>query len=173
METGIYAAIGVIVAGLMAYLANQAKQNASPSATGKFHLRLHKAYAIIGWGCVLLGVGFFIGSMFSSEEHVLEIAFVLLLFLGGLGAICVLWYNNHSVTFDSNKLSSFSWLGKRQEIKWKAITSIKFNAVSGMLVFSNDRQEKVKAHMHLVGLGSLVVAIESHTKWKKSDLEIP
>jgi hypothetical protein len=99
MEVGIYGLIGVIVAGLMAYLASQAKQKAQPTAQGTFHLRLHIAYGIIGWACIVLGIGFFIGTIFSSEPYILEIGFVMMLFFGVLGGICVLWQSNHAVSF--------------------------------------------------------------------------
>jgi len=170
----MYSVIGVVCTLVMTYLNKQANIVASPIEGDLYKLRLNKLYWYVGICCIVLAALIFIGICLTVEFGIgWLIGLFFLIFFGGLGSILALWYVNHKFDFDLNKIEATSFYGNKTSLKWEEIKSIKFKALSGLLIFEGNNGEKVKAHQHLVGFIELQNAIENNTAWKIRDLNLP
>lgn len=169
-----YIAIGVIVTILMNYLNKQSKTKITPNKGDLFMLRLNKLYWHIGIGCIIIGlVGFLLSAISIEGIDGWLIGLICLVFFGGTGAICAIWYRNHQFSFDSNKIEAINVYGNKTVIEWANIKTIKVDALTGLLVFIDNSGEKAKAHQHLIGFNELLKEMENNTNYKIKDLKFP
>ncbi|MGJ8661361.1 MAG: hypothetical protein ACSHXL_04940 [Bacteroidota bacterium] len=170
----MYALIGVVVTLVISYLNKKVRVQVIPIEGDLFHLRLHKLYYYIGIGSVIFGcVGFILPTVLVETGDGWIVGLFFLLLFGVLGLLCVLLYVNHSFNFNTKHLESSNILAKKKSVLWEDIESIKFNPFSGYIVFRDNKSEKVKAHVHLVGITNLLNKMEEKTQWKKKDLKLP
>jgi hypothetical protein len=170
----LYTFIISITGLFFAYLNKKAKSAVAPLEEDYFELRLHKLYWYMGVVSIVLGVMAFVLVMITSEEKNGWI-FGLLLFsiFVGLGIPSATWYANHRFNFDAKKLVVTNVYGNKTIMKWSEIESIRFNAMAGTLVFTDKNKQKIKAHQHLVGFETILIMMESTTKWRRKDLKLP
>lgn len=170
----LYLIIGILVTLVMSYLNKNSNREIQPKNNGVFYLRLHKMYWYIGLGGIIFGiVGFVLPGLLVIDTNGWIIGLFFLSLFGGLGTACLLWYKNHKLFFDTNKIASTSVFSRKTEMKWESIISVKFNPISGVLIFKDSNGLKVKAHLHLVGIKELLNMLEHKTVWKIKDLKLP
>lgn len=168
-----YGLIGVAVALAMLYLNKGAASKIEPLEEGAYELRLHRLYQLIGFLGPGLGVVLFLLPLIEGGLEALPVALAMGAMFGALGVACMLWYKNHILRFDAEKISARSWLGKTTEVQWTEIQSISFNSLSGLVNIRDSRGVAVKAHMHLVGLSAFVQEMEQKTSWTARGLRLP
>lgn len=175
MDTIIGTAITMILVALVSsYLNKSIKKRVRSSLGGYFELRLHKLYWYMGISFMSLGfIGFLAAGLTIKDGNEWGIGLAFLLLFGGLGYISAIWYTNHTVHFNSNRIESINFYKNKVTLDWSDITAIKFNPVTGLLIFTNAHGKKIKAHQHLVGLGELLRMIETETRWKIEDVNVP
>ena len=78
----------------------------------------------------------------------------------GTGIPCLLWYLNHSVYYDKDKIYVQNVYGQERTIFIKDIKSTSLNLMTGLLVVNTDN-ETVKIHQHLVSVGDLTKKIKN------------
>ncbi|MFC4633831.1 hypothetical protein ACFO3O_07925 [Dokdonia ponticola] len=164
----------ILVALVSSYLNKSIKKRVRSSLGGNFELKLHKLYWYMGISFISLGcVGFLAAGLTIKDGNEWVIGSAFLILFGGLGYISAIWYVNHSVHFNSNRIEAISVYKKGVSMNWSDITSIKFNPLTGLLIFTNAHGKKIKAHQHLVGLGELLRMIAVQTPWNVDDLKLP
>ena len=170
----IYSIIGVLITLLLSYLNKQSKTKISPIKEDYYELRINKAYWYFFIISIVIGLlGFIISIIEIEVETGLKVGLTFLVLFGSLGSYFAFWYINHKLNFDSRKIEVKSFYGKISSIKWNEIKLIKFNLLSGLLILTDNKQNQIKVHMHLVGFGELLKMMESKTNWKIKDLKIP
>jgi len=144
-----YMIVGAVVGMIMYYLNKSASTKTVPIQGDSLNLRLHKLYWYFGMGSIALGIAWFLLPGLTVEDGSgWLIGLLLLLLFGGLGSICVLWYVNHTLSFDSERIESKSVFGKTTSIPWKEIENISFSALSGLLTFEDGLGEKVNVYAY-------------------------
>lgn len=169
-----YLIISIVLAVLISYINKQANSKIYPTANNEYRLRLNKLY----WYISLLAISFgLLGFIFSGLEiedgNGWLIGLIFLILFGSLGFICGIWYINHKIKFDPYKIEGISVYGKKSSISWEEINSVKLNPLTGLLIFSNNENKKIKAHIHLVGITELLKMMEAKTNCKIKDLKLP
>lgn len=167
-----YGLIGGSISLLMLYL-NKASGRTIEAVEGVYQLRIHKLYQFIGIVSSVIGSVLLVLPLIYDGLAALPVALGMFLLFTGLGVPCILWYRNHHLIYNPEKISSKSWLGKSSEIYWKDIKNISFNSLSGLLLIEDARGTKVKAHQHLVGLKSFVEFMEQKTNMTARELKLP
>jgi len=162
MENFIFYAFIVIVVGFVMNLANK-KSNikVKPDHNGKTYLKMNKIYFFGGLFSIFIWALFSI-ILFSSEEIDLKsflkiFGIISIIFLGS-GIPSLLWYVNHSVTYDQKEILVKNVFGKEKIICISKIVSSEINIFTGLLKVKTDI-ETVKIHQHLVGVKELTKTI--------------
>lgn len=171
----LYAAIGLTVVLTLRYLNKSAGKSISSDENGQFTIRMHKLYNIAGIISLILCLVVTIGPMLTEEADLAlyVMTFFMFLLFGGLGLLCVLYYRNHYVLFDTTKIEVQSPFGKCKTTYWNRLVKATFNPASGLLTLIDSDGQKLKVHQHLVGLGKLVGMLESKTGWTYKELKLP
>lgn len=167
-----YGLIGLAVSLAMSYLNKGASQEIINKTNGLLELRMNKLYKILGYLCIGFASIFTIASLYYQEKEMYIIGVLAITLFGGLGVPCLMYYRNHKLRFDHQKIIVQNWIKKKKEIRWEEIDEIKFNPFSGYLII-RSKTEKVKIHQHLVGLKEFTNEMEAKTKWKASVLRLP
>ena len=168
---GIIAIFSLIV---IAYLTKASKKKTSIDENGEFHLKMNKLYGLIGILGTLLGLFFLIYIPLTvkvGDNEIWLLTFFMLLILLVPGIFLLMYYKNHRVIFGDNSIVVTDVFGKEKKIKWSDITDIKFNILSGMFVIST-KSEKIKVHLHLIGISNFTEYIERKTGWKYKNFKI-
>lgn len=168
-----YGLIGVAVFLAMLYLNKATARKVEPVEEGTYVLRIHRLYQIIGFLGLGLGVVVFLLPLIQGGMEALPIALAMGGMFAALGGGCMLWYKNHYLRFDAEKIAARNWLGRITEVQWTEIKSISFNSLSGLLSIRDCKGVAVKAHMHLVGLGVFMQEVEQKTSWTAKEVGLP
>ncbi len=157
---------------VMAYVLGTSNKVVQPDASGKIRLRLHKVYYWIG--CFSIAFGAIPTTLFLVDGDFTGEWWVLLVFLGfgALGWICIMWYNNHQVCFDEDKMEVTNWRGEKRIMYWHQIKKAKFQSVQSYIVF-DDTINTVKVNTYLMGIAAFLAKMEQKTKWTAKKLKIP
>lgn len=154
----------IAVVGLALNWANsKANVKLNPDAEGKTHLKMNKLYFFGGIASLLMWALF---SIFLFSEANNDLINFLLLFgiislvTLGPGIPCLLWYLNHTVYYDKDKIHVQNVYGQERAIFIKDIKSTSLNLMTGFLAVKTDN-ETVKIHHHLVGVGELTEKIKN------------
>ena len=165
---------GILTALIIGYLNKSARKKVRPTLSNHYVLRLHKFYWYFGIGSILLGlVGFIAAGLLVLDANGWVIGLFFLLLFGGLGFLCAIWYINHSIHFNNKMIQTTSVFKKKTVVTWDAISSVEFKATSGLLVFTDIKGQKAKAHQHLVGFNELLRMMEAKTSWEIKNLNLP
>lgn len=167
-----YGIIGIAVSLAMNFMNKGASQNIRENENGEIELRMNKLYQILGYLCIGITTIFVLAAIYYQDEEMYLIGGIMFLLFGGLGLPILMYYNNHKLRFNDDRILVHNWLGKSNEIKWSEIDSIKFNPFSGYLKI-NGLNKKLTIHQHLVGLKEFLKRMEEKTKWKVSELKLP
>ncbi len=167
-----YLSVTLAVSLAMNYLNRGASQEIEQSKNGEIELRMNKLYQILGYVCIGFASIFVMAALYYQEKEMYVIGIVMLILFGGLGISCLMYYQNHKLTFDDEKITVQNWRKKIEEIKWGEINEIKFNPFSGYLNI-RGLNKKMTIHQHLVGLKAFAKKMEEKTKWKTSELKLP
>lgn len=171
----LYAIVGIAVATALAFLTKSTGKTIEAKENGMFHLRVNRLYGIMGILGLVFGLLFLIFLPLTSEPNdngVWGLVTLMLLMFWGSGIPCLMYYRNHSVTFNDTTIIATNVYGKTKQIKWTDISGIKFKPLSGLLVLTTQ-SEQVNVFQHLVGLSKFVEFIESKTKWTNKELKVP
>ena len=124
---------------------------------------MNKLYFFGGISSLLMW-GLFSIFLFSSEEDDLKTFLVTFGIMSivtiGPGIPCLLWYLNHTVMYDSEKITVKNAYGKEKTIFIKEIISSKLNIFTGLLEVKTNN-EIVNIHQHLIGVGGLTKTIKT------------
>lgn len=133
---------------------------------------MNRFYQILGYISIGFASIFVIAALYYQEKEMYVMGLAMLLLFGGLGIPCLLYYRNHKLKFNDDKITVQNWRKKNQEISWAEIDEIKFNPFSGYLKLRGVNR-KLTIHQHLVGLKEFIKKMEEKTKWKASELKLP
>lgn len=155
------------------YLNKASSKKVSKNENGWYELRMNRLYQFIGISVGIMGLSFLYLTI--GEQHSSSLMIILVISLGfsSLGLTCFLWYRNHKLRFNDTTIIALNVYGKPSSLSWDDITDISFNGLSGQITLVGKDANTVKAHQHLVGLGSFVELIESKTKWTAKSLRLP
>lgn len=170
-----YGLVSASVVVTLAYLNKATGRQIVPGAQGKYLLRLHKLYYIVGLISVAVGGIFLVAPLIINEPNVgmYIMVFLVILFFGGLGLLSILYYKNHYVLFDTNKIEVRNVFGKIKIFYWNEIKEASYNPHSSLLTLINESGQKVKIHQHLVGLSKFIDYLEEKTCWTAKQLKLP
>ena len=167
-----YGLIGIVVTLFMNYLNRSANQGSIKNKFGKYELRMNRLYQIVGLISIFIAIVFLIAAIYYQDKEIYVIGFAMVLLFGGLGIPLLLFYINHKLVFDENKITSTGWTKKETTLRWDEITKISFSPFSGKIKVQGQNSQ-LNIHQHLVGLKEFVNLMESKTKWRASDLKLP
>lgn len=152
-----------ILVPLLLYFMNKASKR-SPVAQhdGRYELRMNKMYLIIGVAGVFVGVMFLLLPILADEysTEIFVAAGIMFLLFMGFSIPCLLWYNNHRLSFDEIEMRSKSAYGKAQSINWSNITRVSFSSFRGVIDVTDKQGNVAKAHQNLVGVSSFVAILQ-------------
>lgn len=172
LNIGRYALIGVAVSFVMLYINKAASKPVAENAEGQRVLEVNKLYLVIGWLGIAMGVGSLLLMVFMWEPGIEVPAIISTLLFGGSGYMMLLYYRNHKVVFDEERVTVIGWTGKRFSVKWAEINDIKFNSLSGYIKLYG-LGEKANIHFQIMGIKSFLDMMEAKTNWRAKDLRIP
>ncbi|MEO1629025.1 MAG: hypothetical protein AAFV25_28025 [Bacteroidota bacterium] len=158
---------------VMYYLGRAANQRLEGNPKLGMNLRMHRMYAAIGWVVVVFGLVISILCLVDDPDNNRWIAFFLLAIIGGLGGICLLFYYNHRLDFDKERIGVVSWTGSRKELHWEQVTNIRFNGFAGYLILEDKGGTRIKISQHMVGLRTFVDLIEEKTNRSAKSWGLP
>jgi hypothetical protein len=170
-----YAAIVLTVALTLRYLHKSTSKSISTDDKGQFSIRMHKLYNIVGIISIVLCLVITIGPILAGESDIgiYIMTFFMFLLFGGLGLLCILYYRNHNVLFDTTSITVQSPFGKLKSTSWQKLAKASFNPTSGMLILTDSDGQKLKIHQHLVGLNKFIRMLEIKTGWTSKELKLP
>jgi hypothetical protein len=158
-----YGLITVFVGITLNWANSKANEKLKPDYEEKVHLKMNKLYFFGGVSSFVMWVLFSI-FLFSEANNdiinfLLRFGIISLVTLGP-GIPCLLWYLNHSVYYDKEKIYVQNIYGQKRVIFIKDIKSSNLNLMTGLLAVNTDN-ETVKIHQHLVGVGELTKKIKN------------
>ena len=156
----------------MSRLNKAAGKDVAPAPTGKTELRLHKLYLYLGYAGIAIATVFIGAAAWYRDTELYVIAFLMVGLFGGIGTLLLMNYRNHLLRFDDQWVTVHSWTGREQQVAWRDISAISFNAVSGYLLVEGPFKT-LKIHHHLVGLKSFVVKVEHRVGIPVAGTELP
>lgn len=168
----VYSAISIAVTFAMSYLNKSANSKPAEPKNGITQLRMNKLYSIIGYMGIGIAIMFSIGSIFFYEPGLEILSVIIWLVMGGSGIVCLIYYINHKVQFDKDKIIISNWRGKTNTFKWNEIRDVKFRPISGYIRIE-DEEKTANIHSHLIGLNMFINQLDKKTKFKKSKLKLP
>lgn len=170
-----YVLTGLCISLALSYLNKATGKKVTANQQGEYLLRMHKFYYVLGVISVIIGTVFLVVPPLVDDVDIvmLIVIFFMLLIFGGLGLLCLLYYKNHYLLFDSNRIEVRSHIGKTSSIHWDDIKRAQFNAFSGLLILTTYSGGKLKIHQHLVGLVQFVNQLEERKGWTPQDLKLP
>ena len=166
-----YGLIGLAVSLAANYMNRGTNQEIAKNSNGELELSMNKLYQILGYA----SIGFasiLIAVLFYQETEMYMVKILIILLFGGLGVACLMYYQNHKLKFNDERIIVQNWRKKIEEIAWDEIDKIKFNRFSGYLKI-RGLNKKMSIHQHLVGLKNFTNKMEEKTKWKTSELKLP
>jgi len=157
-----YSIGGLAMSLVMAFLNKGASKNISGNHIGEFELRMNRLYQFLGFFCLGIAAITIFATIYLQEEEILFIVICVLLFFVVLGLPCLLFYNNHKLIFNDERIIVQSWTKKLQKISWREIEEISFNKFSGYLKIKGANKE-MAIHQHIVGLKQFTNKMEQRT----------
>ena len=164
-----YVLSGLAVSLVLNYMNKGASQGIASGLNGQIALRMNKLYQILGYVSIGIALIFVVAALYYQEKGMYIIGILMLFLFGGLGILCLMYYQNHKVEFDDKKITVQNWRKKIEEITWDEINDIKFHPFSGYLRLRGLNKE-MAIHQHLVGLKEFTNKMEEKTKWKTKEL---
>lgn len=155
--------MGFLIRLLMRILDNGVSQEVNSSEGGKIILKMNKLYGIIGILSLIISVIFIIASFFSGaffgDDAIYAFAIISFFFLCGL--LLVLYSRNIMAEVTSDRIVYVGLTGKRKEIIWDQLKNMSFNTSSKEIILKSETA-KIKLHIHLKGIGSLIKIIKQN-----------
>lgn len=136
-----------------------AKKKISPNNLGKYVLRSHVLYCIMGIIGVIFGIWFGITLYFFVDE--IWPLLLMMIFFFGIGGYALLKYFNHQVIFDEQEIEVRDLFRKTEKILVHEILTIEHNPFSGHYILKSDHKS-VKLSAVLVGANIFKEFIEKH-----------
>ena len=167
-----YVLIGMAVTLVINYMNKGASQEIEKGLNGEVELRMNKFYQTLGYVSIGIALIFILIALYYQETEMYIIGVLMLLLFGGLGLFCLMYYRNHRLNFNDEKIIVHNWRRKIEEISWGEIDEIKFNPFSGYIKV-RGLNKNLRIHQHLVGLKEFTESMEKKTKWKASKLKLP
>ena len=132
---------------------------------GRYTLRMQKAYNILGWICVVIACSPVVALFFEMPTKIGAWIVLGLLFFsfGFAAALCILYYRNHQVAFDTTYIEVTSPLRKVTTSTWDKIVQTKYSYNAGLLTLIDSDGQKLKINHHLIGLSTFISLLESKT----------
>lgn len=157
-----YGIVGLVVYAALYWLNKTAKTRIHPDKTGETTLRMNKLYFILGSLVSIMWI-VFVAFLSTSASNDWTIFILLILIVSivsiGPGIPCILWYLNHKVTFDNDRIHVSDIYGKMKTVLFRDIVSMNTNIFTGMLELKTQN-DSVKIHQHLVGVKNLIERIK-------------
>lgn len=162
----------LIIFGLTFSMSKMAAKSAEPDAEGIIRLHIPRIYNILGYAFTIIGLVFFGASLYVMKFGFVIAGIVGLLFFGGFGVMCILYYRNHHVIINDTSVTVQSWLSKTSTIRWAEIRGLSTNSFTGNIIL-RATHHKVKFSYYLIGTGSFLEHLERLTAWRASELKLP
>ncbi len=167
-----YGLIGFAVSFTLNYMNEGASRKIEKNKNGETELRMNKLYQILGYTCIVMTSIFLVAALYYQDRELYLIGGIILLIFGGLGVSLLMYYRNHRLIFNDQRIIVYNWRGKPKQLNWNEIEQIKFNLISGYLKVTSNAT-KLIIHQHLVGLKVFLKKMEEKTKWKAEELNLP
>ena len=146
---------------ILSVLNKQSRKEVNTTQHETFTFRMNKFYLYFGWFLLLLG--FILAFVTKNNESDFIAIMLLLLLFGGAGFYIVIFYLNHRVTIDANKIEVYNFRGKKKSILWSALQAGNFRHIKGMLELEDQQGNVIAIHQHIIGFKSIIQHIESHS----------
>lgn len=146
---------------ILSVLNKQSRKEVNTTQHETFTFRMNKFYLYFGWFLLLLG--FILAFVIKNNENDFIAIMLLLLLFGGAGFYIVIFYLNHRVTIDANKIEVYNFRGKKKSILWSALQAGNFRHIKGMLELEDQQGNVIAIHQHIIGFKSIIQHIESHS----------
>lgn len=157
-----YGLITTVVVVALNWLNSKANNTIQPDFKGTIHLRMNKIYLILGFVSLFLWGLFSLFIFFSTESDTITkliIVGIISVVTLGPGIPCLMWYFNHTVSYDTKYIHIRDSVGKKKTIRISDIKTTSLNHLTGFLkVFTES--DKASIHQHLVGVGELTRIIK-------------
>jgi len=155
----------ILTAALSWWLWKSASRNVEPASNGRFHLRVHWIYLVLGFFSFILGIiSLAVFTTTSSDFTIgLLIPIIGIVIFWGAGLPCVLYYRNHMVWFDDSFITVSDVWGNLNTVSWISLRGIELRKYSGLLRVTLDDGSYFSLNPHLVGLNQLLSKIEEKT----------
>jgi hypothetical protein len=147
------------------WLWRSASRNVEPAANGRFHIRVHWIYVVLGFlGFVLGAIGLAV-LIATPSNNVIQLVFPIIgaVIFWGSGLPCVLYYRNHMVWFDNTSITVSDVWGNLKTTSWNALRSIELRKYSGLLRITLEDGSYLSLNPHLVGLNQFLRKLEEKT----------
>lgn len=157
---------------VMSLLYSASKKNPQKDDAGNIILQLPKLYPILGILVMISGVGLLIFAVFFASDND-QIPAILSSFIA-LFAGFLLFAKGYisSIKITDRGIMETTMFWQKKEILWGEINDLSFGKVSLELKICSPNN-KIKAHMHLIGFQDFLVEIERYTGKTKAELGIP
>lgn len=123
-----------------------------------FRLSMNRAYSLLGWVVIGLGVVFGVVGVLKKGTNSVTLTVVigvfLFLLLIGLGTI--LYSRKHFVAFDVQKIYIYQPFTKMRVLDWDDLEKIKLNYLTNTYVLIGKDHRKYYINQHLIGIGSFL-----------------
>lgn len=148
---------------LMRLLDNGINQEAEQMENGKIVLKMNKFYGILGIISVVFSIILAIIAVLSGAFGGEDIVYVLLMlaFFLLIGLLLILYSRNTMVQATAEKIEYTGLTGKSKEMRWNEVNAVSYNPSSKEITLKSGN-DKIKLHLHLKGIGSLINIIKQN-----------
>lgn len=154
-----YFFIVLVTLATLHFIQQGAKKKISPNNQGRYVLKNHLLYFIMGLMCLAFSIGFGVAIFFVDDE-IWPIVVMMLFFLG-FGGYTLLNYFNHQVIFDEHDIEVRGMFRRTEKILVQEILSVEHNPFSGHYILKSERKN-VKLSAVLVGANTFKEFVEKH-----------
>ncbi len=162
----------LIVTTVMVLLLAASKKKPKQDDLGNLILQLPKFYYIMGIFVVLGGIALLIFGFFFANENDQILANIssLIALIVGLLLFAKGYISNIRIT--DSEIIETTIFGKSKQIQYNEINNITFGKTSQEIKISSSNKV-IKAHIHLVGIDSLISKLEEKTGKTRNQIGIP
>lgn len=156
----------IIIAFVLKY-AKKRSLSIAQTANGNRVLKCHIIFAILGYMCLLLFIGFLgiilyfgLGSHDNWSDYIFSTIIIGLFIYGGL--YLTKYYYNHRVEYNNNDLTVYNAWGKYKTITWKDVNDFSINTNMQEITLYTKDGRKAKISMIIYGLDDFKKEFVSH-----------
>ncbi|WP_143032228.1 hypothetical protein [Tenacibaculum sp. MAR_2009_124] len=162
----------LIITVVMGLLLAASKKKPKQDDLGNLLLQLPKFYYMLGILVILGGIALLIFGFFfaNKNDQILAIISSSIALIVGLLLFTKGYISNIRIT--DSEITETTIFGKTKKIRYNKISDITFGKTSQEIKISSSNKT-IKAHIHLVGIDSLISKLEEKTGRTRNQIGIP